>query len=260
VIRLKAALLMFLWVVGLSANASAQQAQQSDAERLRVELSERARQEAEQRDWETKIFQIRYVDPDELRRVLSMFRSNISYSGGGLRALSVKAPKEIMPAIEDAIKRLDVPSPRRDAELTIFILVASDQMETGGAIPSSLQPVVNQLKPVLSYKSYQLVDTLIAHGSESRGQLTQLRGTVSMGPQSASYEFHALFRFQNSEGKTPTLRLEGMNFKFRTPLPAGNESVIAADVDIPQGQQVVVGKATMGDKAIILVMSARFSN
>jgi hypothetical protein len=31
-------------------------------------------------------------------------------------------------------------------------------------------------------------------------------------------------------------------------------------VDIPQGQQVVVGKATMGDRAMILVMTSKFPN
>src|SRR5262245_17382642 len=85
------------------------QNQQPDADRLRVELAERAREEEEQRDWETRIFQIKYVDPGDLRGALTMFRSNITYSNP-LRVVSVKAPKDIMPAIEDAIKRLDVPS------------------------------------------------------------------------------------------------------------------------------------------------------
>jgi hypothetical protein len=35
---------------------------------------------------------------------------------------------------------------------------------------------------------------------------------------------------------------------------------ISGDVEIPQGQQVVVGKATMGERALILVMTAKFSN
>src|SRR5436853_499746 len=100
--------------------------------------------EIETKDWETKIFPIKYVDPSELQTALSLFRSDIKYSGGQLRVLSVRAPKEIMPAIEDAIKRLDVPMPRHDAELTIYVLVASDQLDSSAAIPSALNPVVNQ--------------------------------------------------------------------------------------------------------------------
>src|SRR5688572_16016036 len=70
-----------------------------------------------QENLETKVFPIKYVDPTELTRVLSMFTNSVSYSGGALRVLSVRAPKEIMPAIEDTIKRLDVPMARKDAEL-----------------------------------------------------------------------------------------------------------------------------------------------
>ena len=228
---------------------------QNDAERYRLELAERARQEAEQREWETKIFQIKYVEPNELQRALSMFRSNISVSGGGLRVLSVRAPKEIMPAIEDAIKRLDVPAARRDAELTIFILVASDQAD-GTAVPSGLQSVVNQLKSVLSYKNYQLVDTLIVHVTDSNP--TMLKGNVTIGTIPANYTFQSSFRVENPDGKAPTLRVRGMRFELQ---PAGREQLmVATDVDIPQGQQVVVGKATMGDRAMILVMTSKFPN
>ena len=137
-IRLKAqskvVLAIACWLAATSSLIFAQNPSQ-DAERLRIELAERARQETEQRDWDTKIFQIKYVDPNELRSVLSMFRSNINYSGGGLRVLSIRAPKEIMPAIEDTIKRLDVPTPRKDAELTVFVVVASDLPDATNPIP-----------------------------------------------------------------------------------------------------------------------------
>ena len=254
----KTGLLLALLAAATSTSGFSQAAPQQDAERLRVELAERARREAEERDWETKIFQIKFVDPNELRAALSMFRSNISYAGGGLRVLAIRAPKEIMPAIEDAIKRLDVPSPRREAELTIFILLAGDQVDSANPVPSSLQPVVNQLKGVLSYKGYQLVDTLITRATDTRGTPAILKGTVMMGSQQANYNFSARFRVENRDGKTSTLQLSDMNFRFQ---PAGlAELTVAADVDVPQGQQVVVGKATMGDKAIILVMTSKFPN
>jgi hypothetical protein len=245
---------LVLWLTGKSSALWAQNPQQGDAERLRVELAERARQEAEQRDWETKIFQIKYVDPGELTRVLTMFRSNVNYSGGGLRVLSVRAPKEIMPAIEDVIKRLDVPAPRRDAELTIFVLLASDQGETTAVVPPALQPVVTQLKSVLSYKTYQLVDTLITRATPTSN--AQLSGTVMLGNVAVSYGFSANFRVENPDGKAPILRLSQMTFRLNP--PAQSEVRVSADVDVPQGQQVVVGKATMGERAVILVMSSKF--
>jgi hypothetical protein len=255
VIRLKTCVFLLI-ANGLSSTVMGQNPPQGDAARLQVELAERARREEEQRDWETKIFPIRFVDPGELQRALSMFRGNISYSGGGLRVLSIRAPKEIMPAIEDAIKRLDVPAPRRSAELTIFVLVASDQADAAAASPPpGLQPVLNQLKNVLSYKNYQLIDTLIVHVTETRGSPAVLQGQIgTLG----WYNFQTRFRIETPDGKTPTLRLNEMNFRFQ---PTGErEAIVAADVDIPQGQQVVVGKASMGNKALILVMTSKFSN
>jgi len=260
----------------LSPYARAQNAQEKAAadrltqteERLRqaeqrvLAAEEKLRKESGQDDWETKIFPIRYVDPNELTRVLSMFRSNVSYSGGALRILSVRAPKEIMPAIEDTIKKLDVPMPRKDAELMIYVLMASDQANTA-PLPSALQPVVNQLRNVLSYKGYQLVDTLIARGREGTG--TNLGGIlpVELGnfPGNITYNFRAGFRVVNPDGKDSLLRLEGMRFVLTVPINVQGQTMnldINTDVDIPRGQQVVVGKASYKDRAFILVMNARF--
>src|SRR5262249_7380029 len=131
-----------------------------DVERLRIQAEERAREETEQKDWETRIFPVRYVDLRQLTNALSMFRAKMQ-SSPELHVISVRAPKDIMPAIEDAIKRLDVPQPRREAELTINVIIGSDQAEPAAALPANLNGVVNQLKGILSYKSYRLLDTLI---------------------------------------------------------------------------------------------------
>jgi hypothetical protein len=219
----------------------------------------------DQRNWETKLFQIKYVDPSELSRALSLFRSNIAYSGAGLRVLSVRAPKEIMPAIEDAIRRLDVPMPRKDAELTIYVLLATEQPNTA-AIPASLQPVVNQLKNVLSYKGFQLVDTLIARGRDTNNATTTtLQGSLAVEhppyPPTVTYGFSANFRIMNPDGKETVLRLDQMRFTLTVPTnPQGNTTNLSinTDVEIPRGQQIVVGKATYNDRAFILVMNARF--
>jgi hypothetical protein len=259
---LRRTLSIALLLTGLSTAAGAQN--QDDAKRIQAEIAARDR-EVEQRDWETKLFQIKYVDPGELQRALSMFRSNINYSGGSLRVLAVRAPKEIMPAIDDAIKRLDVPTSRKDAELTIFVLLASDQ-QGAAALPAPLQPVVNQLKNVLSYKGYQLVDTLIARGRDTNtSTATSLEGTLPVDhapfPGNVTYQFRAIFKTVNPDGKETVLRLDQMRFQLNVPVNAqGNTSnlQISTDVEIPRGQQVVVGKATYNDRAFILVMTAKF--
>lgn len=229
----------------------------ADVERLRIKAEEAVREEEEQRDWETKIFSVRYVDLGQLSNALSMFRAKMQ-SSPELHVLSVKAPKEIMPAIEDAIKRLDVPQPRREAELTIYVVLGLDQPEAAPAIPSVLNPVLNQLKGVLAYKSYRLLDTLLTRSGNTSNMMspTSLNGTLALSETlKPSYDFRAGFEIENPDGKAMVLRLNNMSFRLGG---AGLNAMVSGTVDIPQGQQVVVGKATLGDKALILIMSAKF--
>ena len=245
-----------LLVFGISSSLAAQQnnnqrSAEVEVERLKIQAEERARQEIEQRDWDTRIFQVKHVDPGNLRQALSMFRASMR-EDHALRVLSVRAPREIMPAIEDAIKRLDVPSPSKTAELTVFILMATDQPAQAG-LPASLQPVVKQLQGVLTYKAFQLVDTLITRGMHGRDFRLQgeLSGLGLPAGNSSRYNLSGRVMVENLDGKAPILTISGMQFT----LGSGN---IGTDVEIPQGQQIVVGKATVGDKAFILVMTARF--
>lgn len=236
-------------------NAQAKPSQDAELERLKLEAQQR--QELEQRDWQTKIFEIKYVQPYALRQALSMFRASMNPDFNS-RILAIKAPKEIMPAIEDAIKRLDVPTPRKDAELTVFILMGSDQPEST-ALPAGLQPVVNELKKVLAYKGYQLIDTLMARGGDSHDiSLTGALASQNAGsPGTTGYSLSARLNVENAG-----LRINNLRFVLNVPNPVAGSGAtnvsINTDVEIPPGQQVVVGKATFVDKAFILVMTAKF--
>ena len=216
---LRAALIIAIAVTALSGVLSAQSTNNNDIEieKLKIEAQERARQEAERRDWETKIFTLKYVDSNQLTTLLSVFRASVK-NNPNLHALAVSAPKEIMPAIEDVIKRFDVPpsaSAKKDAELTIHVIMASDQ-STSGTLPPALQPIVNQLKNVLSYKGYQLVDTIMNRGNGS----VNLQGTLPVPnqfPGATNYTFTANFRIDNPDEKAPVLRLNQMRFVLGIP-------------------------------------------
>src|SRR5437879_11731832 len=93
---------------------------------MRIEAADRARAEVEERDWETKIFTIRNVDSGLLSIALRMFRARMQPMPD-LHILSVRAPKEIMPAIEAAIKRLDVPTPSKNPELPLCLIMTTAQ-------------------------------------------------------------------------------------------------------------------------------------
>ena len=141
-----------------------------------------------------RIFEIKYAQPYALRQALSMFRAQMNPDPTS-RFLSIRAPKEIISAIEDAIKRLDVQSPPgRNAELTAYVLLASDQAAVVNALPASLEPVAAQLRNVLAYKNFQLLDTLIARGSDGRD--VQLRGVLELAgvTMPTTYSMQGKFR------------------------------------------------------------------
>lgn len=250
-------------------------------EQARIQAEERARHESEVRDWITRIFPVRNVTPSVLRRALSMFRADIM-DEPNLGVLSVRAPKEIMPAIEEAIKMLDVPrppTPSRTAELTVYVLFATAQPDPAAQLPSVLVPVVDQLKNVMAYKGYKLIDTIIANAgadlrpASSGGILPPLYRSSG---RPSEYRFFSQLRVDPREGK-PVLLVRDMQFSVTVdignavanPGLAPNVAIgpaqmaqptINTDVEIPEGQRVVVGKATLGDNALILVMSAKFLN
>jgi hypothetical protein len=225
---------------------------------------------------ETRIFDVKYADVDQLARALSVFGAQIIPSSQ-LHILSVRAARDIMPAIADAIKRLDVaptpppppppPPPAKNVELVIYVINAVDQPENT-PLPAALQPVVNQLRNVLSYKGFQVVDTQVVRGID--GRQVQTSGHMPSVPKPTdgsantmpptTYNFATLFRVRGTD-KDPIVFLEGMRFGVRVPAWNGQwqyyDVGINSDVEIPRGQQVVVGKTTIGDRALILVMNAK---
>src|SRR6266436_3132106 len=61
-------------------------------------------------NWPVKIFQVKYANVFQLSKVFNAFGAIIN-EDTNLKVLTVRAPKEVLSAIEDAIKRLDVPQP-----------------------------------------------------------------------------------------------------------------------------------------------------
>ena len=229
-------------------------------QQMRERADMQARQEQERATWTAQMFPVKYLDSAETLKALCIFSAEI-VPQPTIHMISVRAAQTSMAAIGDAIKRLDVPQiGPKSAELTIYVLVASDQDETLRPFPASLKPVVDQLKAVLSYKQFYLLDTLMATSVDNRhvqmsGDVRGLSPAPAPGqtPRDTNYIFRADVRIGNGEQATALVRLSSLNLQI------GSMS-ISTDVDIPQGKQVVVGRATSGDRAFILVVSAKILN
>ena len=219
-------------------------------------------------NWDTRVFPVRYVDLTQLNAVLSVFGGDIR-PVAELGVISVRAPKEVMPGIESVIKQLDIPTPpKKSVELTTYLLRATDQTTTA-ALPTALQPVINQLKNVFAYKGFELLDVQVVrtqdggHVAASGNVPALINDDIPLGNRPIPwYDFQSEFLRIRSAEKDDVISLTRMRFSVTVPTfyQGGwhNQIVsINTDLDVPVGQQVVVGKTTVGKSALILVINAR---
>jgi hypothetical protein len=154
-----------------------------------------------------------------------------------------------MPAVEDALKRLDVPvRASRTAEITAYVLVAADSTRPGlMPVPQELQSVANQLKNLLAGGTLYLADTVIARSLE--GTRLVLTGSTGLDAQ-----------ISIREGTPASVRLQNLRVNVQNDTNRGPAN-FNTDIEVPVGSFVVVGKATRqssgGGEAAILVMTAK---
>ena len=222
----------------------------SDQERvelLKIEASERAEREAARSRWEVKMVSVKNDIPTFTLRALCIFRVEV-VPQSTLHLVQIRAPKEIMPEVEDALKRLDVPPAiTKNVELTAYVLVNGDGTDAFiprlSPLPSTLQPVVNQLKGLVPDGAWSLADTVVARGTD--GQYLRVQGGTDLMVTPQIREISG----------TPNVHLG--NLVVNTKGTSFNTTI-----DVPVGAQTVVGRSTNGptSRAVVLVLTAKILN
>ena len=203
---------------------------------------------------EKRIFQARYADARDLANVLGVFGYHIE-ANRDLHVLAVSAPHDVMAAIEDAIKRLDVPAAApKDVDLIVYLVLASQQPDGSGGVPAELQPVANELKGVLSFKSFRMLDTILLRTQP--GNKATASGVIG-GSDKTLYDFTVNPSTVTEDSKGRLIRLD--NLALNLHMPGGTGAGIHTEITVREGQKVVVGKSNMGgaDQALILVVTAK---
>ncbi|HUP05241.1 MAG TPA: hypothetical protein VMU19_14690 [Bryobacteraceae bacterium] len=221
-----------------------------------------------------RLFVLKYADPNQVNNLIRVFTSNTN-PNAAMHAIAVSASPEAMAAIEDAIGRLDVPaSAPKNIELTAYLLTGTDSDAGGAALPKELDSVVTQLKSAFAYKAYKLGDVLTLRGrTGQRLDTSDSGGAVTAGGQSqpiyTQFTINAL-----SVGVDGAIHVDGLKLQSRVPVAGtftGNGGVvntqfnyqqlgINTDLDIKEGQKVVVGKMSMSqNEAMFLVLTARIA-
>ena len=211
-----------------------------------------------------RIFELKY---DNWERIWGMLRVlvgdyNMTFTDG---TLVVKAERSVMPAVEEIVRRMDVPQPlAKNVELTIYLLQASQQAGIDTRMPDDLQAVIKQLRSVFAFQSFRLLDVMLLRNRS--GAHAQASGVLAFDkgiPQRYNVEVQPNVS-QDEKGRL--IRLNRLNVNTRVPIsgpsdrPQGFEQAsINSNLDIREGQKVVVGKTGIegSDKALILVVSGK---
>jgi hypothetical protein len=225
-----------------------------------------------EKGFKSKVFEVKYRDPASLALVLRQLGSG--FKGASLSAspefktLTVRDFPENLATIEEALKRLDVPAPPRpNIELHMHVLVASNtSADAGGTttqVPAELRDVLTQVRETLSYRNYELATSVIQRLTETTRDFRG-KGTAEVsGGQPATkialpYEYiiSSVSLVQNPTG-APTVQIK--EFAFLT-LSDKDRAQVQTALNLRDGEKVVVGTATIRERALIIVLTAKLVN
>lgn len=213
-----------------------------------------------------------------LRRIVStiLFATLvIIFAGGGMPVASQSSDSSPQKETRDDESNLDT---------QLYLLIATNQDVSDAKLPSSLAPVLAQLRASLPFKNYRLAATLINRvKNEGRLSLQWLGGPLL--PSAAASENTPSFNeFKVNHVKLSVdasgrdiVRMDGFRFGARIPIQTGTavasngpavpvinyeNTGLNTDISMREGEPVVVGTLNVGPSgdAIILVMSARRSS
>jgi hypothetical protein len=234
-------------------------------------------EEVEIKGFKGEVFEIKHRRPQEIINALSPLGSG--FKGATMtyndltQTISVRDFPENIAAIKEAIKRLDTPqSAREESSVDLSIHVLLTRMDApANLVPATLPPdlndVLKQMQNTLAFKDYQLVATIVQRSKTLRvsgrtavygkGDALWLEtyknqdGTLNNVHGKADYEYRVNgIGVSSSAPGGAKILLDSFFFKF------GNAQV-QTDLEVRDGEKLVVGTASWGNKAMILVLTAK---
>lgn len=216
-----------------------------------------------------KVFDVKYREPRALMQALrplgSGFKGSTVQFSDEFRTLTVRDFPENIAAIEEALKRLDVSQAAQpDIELRMHVLMATNAEGVGNQYSPDVADVVKQLQATLSYKSYYSIATIVQRAKDGAINLSgrgvaEVSGRIVGSDQPASarygYEIQSIMLTPDSAGAF-TVELRRASFNLSGSSSFG-EASINTSLSVRSGEKVVVGTAALGNKGLILVLSAR---
>ena len=123
--------------------------------------------------------------------------------------------------------------------------------------------MLKQLRSVFPFKSYSSLDVLVLRARVGQKVETSGTATLGAGPKVIS-QIKILSSSISTDEKGRSIHLDGLNFGLRVPVVFEKgyqymDTGVSTNIDVREGQKVVVGKANMEepDKAMVLVLMAK---
>ncbi|MEK6281069.1 MAG: secretin N-terminal domain-containing protein [Acidobacteriota bacterium] len=257
---------MVLLVVSVSASF-AQQANSGAAQKPDSDF-------VTEKGFKSKVFDVKYRDAGSLATVLRQLGSG--FKGASISAnpefktLTVRDFPENLATMEEALKRLDTPGPPRpNIELHMHVLIASDKSDyvsgPTAQVPAELKDVLTQLRGTLNYRNYELATSVVQRLTETpRGLRGKGTAEISRSPAPGGsvilpYEY-LINQVTLASSLTGAPIIQIGEFSFNTGLTSttlDNRTQIQTALNLRDGEKVVVGTATLGDRALIIVLTAK---
>ncbi|HET8547374.1 MAG TPA: hypothetical protein VFL57_05200 [Bryobacteraceae bacterium] len=208
-----------------------------------------------------KVIELKHASAVRIREsgVLHPFIQQMNIDPNGRIVVLTALTAQKLTAAEELLRRLDVP--QKNVELTFHVIAAGAAAPgSGNPIPTDLESVLKQLRTTFAFPSYRVLETAVVRTRD--GSDGEVGGNV---PGLGLYNIH--FRpIRVTEGSPLQVRLDDLRLRHYTLVSRGekltstDEGLINADIDVKEGQKVVVGKSTIRDSALFLVVSARVTD
>jgi hypothetical protein len=207
------------------------------------------------------------------RRVFSLFLLMSCLLVAGL-SVQAQAPAQAQAAAQTETREDDT-----NLETQLYMILGTNQEVADSKIPSSLDPVIKQLRASLPFKNYRLAATLV-NRVKNEGKLelgwigAPLTATLGGAPPTtkSSFRLRQIKLVRNNEGQS-IVQVAGFAFNASIPVPvtavAANNPAppvfnyegasLSTDISMREGEPVIVGTLNVGPSgdAIILVLSAK---
>jgi len=220
-------------------------------------------QKPETRPMRKELVQLRYVSGADIQQLiyafLDMRNERVSMSSDK-KILTVTAYPENMEKVLQVIRELDV----KPADLLFTVqLVMGSETEEKTDPELQADPIIKELRKLLRYKGYTLLDTSLIRGMDKQ------RSEVILGKQ-ADFELMMIpdvVKGQPVDNIKVELRLRYSAEEGRIGLsPSGQpltrrveKDLIQSTLSLKSGDKTVVGVSKLdgGDKGLILILSAK---